>query len=221
MNDTPRAQLDHLVVACPTLDDGVRWCEESLGVTPGPGGKHPLMGTHNRLLRIDGIDFPGTYLELIAIDPQAPAPTRRRWFGLDERAPRQPPGLVHWAARTPDVQALKQALRELSLDPGEPVAASRETAWGLLRWHITVRDDGRLQARGALPTLIQWDSTHPTQHMAESGVALQSLTLNGLPSAAMELLAMRGLGAAIDDRAAPLRVVLQGPKGRVTLESER
>ena len=44
--------LDHLVVIAPTLADGVAWCESTLGVTPGPGGEHPLMGTHNRLIHI-------------------------------------------------------------------------------------------------------------------------------------------------------------------------
>ena len=33
-----------------------------------PGGEHPLMGTHNRLLRIDSAEFPSAYLELIAIN---------------------------------------------------------------------------------------------------------------------------------------------------------
>lgn len=217
--NTPRAQLDHLVVACAALEDGVRWCEEALGVTPGPGGKHPLMGTHNRLLLIAGSDFPGAYLELIAIDPAAPAPGRRRWFGLDQRDPRAAPSLVHWAVRTGDVRALCDAVRAHSPDPGEPVAASRETPHGLLRWQITLRDDGVLQAGGALPTLIQWDSPHPTQHMADAGVMLEGLTLGGLPTAAMELLAMRGLAAASQDSAPALRATFSSPRGRVLLES--
>jgi hypothetical protein len=51
-------QLDHLVIAAATLEEGVAWCEATLGVTPGPGGKHPLMGTHNRLLSIATAVFP-------------------------------------------------------------------------------------------------------------------------------------------------------------------
>jgi hypothetical protein len=48
----PSSTVDHLVVAADSLEQGVKWCEETLGVTPGPGGQHPLMGTHNRLLRV-------------------------------------------------------------------------------------------------------------------------------------------------------------------------
>ncbi len=38
MSDTPAGQLDHLVVAARTLEDGVAWCEATLGVTPGLSG---------------------------------------------------------------------------------------------------------------------------------------------------------------------------------------
>ena len=31
-------QLDHLVVGAASLAQGVAWCENTLGVTPGPGG---------------------------------------------------------------------------------------------------------------------------------------------------------------------------------------
>ena len=79
-------ELDHLVVAAASLDEGVAWCERTLGVTPGPGGRHPLMGTHNRLLALAGEAFPASYLEIIAIDPDAAAPRRVRWFGLDDPA---------------------------------------------------------------------------------------------------------------------------------------
>ena len=51
-------QLDHLIVAAATLAEGVAWCEDMLGVTPGPGGQHPLMGTHNRLLKIATAQHP-------------------------------------------------------------------------------------------------------------------------------------------------------------------
>ena len=57
--------LDHLVVAAATLAEGVAWCERTLGVTPGPGGRHPLFGTHNRLLKIESEAFALAYLDII------------------------------------------------------------------------------------------------------------------------------------------------------------
>ena len=62
------ASLDHLVIMATSLEQGVAWCEATLGATPGPGGEHPLMGTHNRLLKIASPGFAGAYLEIIAIN---------------------------------------------------------------------------------------------------------------------------------------------------------
>ena len=101
---TAAAQIDHLVVAAATLDEGVAWCEATLGVVPGPGGQHPLMGTHNRLLGLGGERFARCYFEIIAIDPAAvPARARhqRRWFDLDDPVlqaalAKDGPRLVHW-----------------------------------------------------------------------------------------------------------------------------
>ena len=62
--------LDHLVIAAPTLDAGCRHVAEQLGALPEGGGAHVGMGTHNRVLGL----FGGIYLEVIAIDPDAPPP---------------------------------------------------------------------------------------------------------------------------------------------------
>ena len=179
------SNLDHLVVVSPTLEEGVRWCEQHLGVQPGPGGTHPLMGTHNRLLNIASPAFPNAYLEIIALDPSA-TPTRahglRRWFDMDDerllaRVQSQGPMLAHWVARTPDVHQAVDHWRRLGAEPGEVLQASRETPAGLLQWKITVRDDGQRLFDGTLPTLIEWGAVHPTDHMPSSGVMLDRLIL--------------------------------------------
>lgn len=208
--------IDHVVVFAATLDEGVAWCEATLGITPGPGGRHPLMGTHNRLFSIGGGAFAGAYFEIIAIDPAAPPPQRRRWFGLDADAP-HPPRLVHMVARTRAMDMHRWGLVNLGLDPGLPVAASRDTPHGTLSWQILVRDDGALLAGGALPTLIQWQGPHPTEHMPASGVQLRALQLGGLAAPVQQLLQLQSATHA----AAPpaLRAVLDTPRGIVTLET--
>jgi Glyoxalase-like domain len=179
------AALDHLVVAAASLDEGVAWCEATLGVSPGPGGAHALFGTHNRLLRLNSASEPRAYLEIIAIDPGA-SPTRpaplRRWFDLDDpalrqRLQRQGPQLIHWVARVPDIDAACARLRPLGIERGPVIEASRPTPQGLLRWRIAVRDDGQRLFGGALPTLIQWGDTHPAASMASTGLTLRALGL--------------------------------------------
>jgi len=176
------ARVDHLVLMAATLEQGVQWCEAMLGITPGPGGQHALMGTHNRLFSIASERYPQAYFEIIAIDPQAAAPGRPRWFDMDDPALREQvahsgPRLIHFVARVPDARAAVTALGALGLDRGEVLQASRPTANGLLQWQITVRADGQRLLDGALPTLIQWGPTHPAQAMAESGITLQELVV--------------------------------------------
>ena len=163
-NSILRSTVDHLVVLAGTLDEGSRWCAKLLGVTPWSGGQHPLMGTHNRLVNISSFAFPDTYLEIIALDPEARsqrAPGLKRWFDIDypvlhAQVARHGPQLIHFVARCPDVQPAAQALGALELDCGTVLEASRPTPEGLLQWRITVRDDGQRLLGGALPTLIQW-----------------------------------------------------------------
>jgi hypothetical protein len=222
---TAASHIDHLVVAAESLDQGVQWCEATLGVTPRAGGEHPLMGTHNRLVRISAPLHPRTYLEIIAINPGAPAPGRRRWFDLDDlelqAAVREQPRLVHFVARTDDAASALKALHRLGIQRGALVQAERPTPEGLLRWQISVRADGQRLFYGALPTLIQWGESHPADSMPESGVALQSLRACHPRLADLQAAhAAIGLqGIPLEQGAPNLVATLTTPKGTVILES--
>ena len=50
------------------------------------GGEHPRMGTHNLLLRLGD----SVFLEVLSPNPDAPPPSRPRWFGLDALRPDSP-----------------------------------------------------------------------------------------------------------------------------------
>jgi hypothetical protein len=73
-------KLDHLSIIAPTLEEGVKHVRESLDIDIPFGRKHVDMGTHNHLLSLGE----GAYLEIIAVDLQATAPSLPRWFGLDD-----------------------------------------------------------------------------------------------------------------------------------------
>ncbi len=218
-------EVDHLVVAAATLEQGAAWCEEVLGVPPGPGGRHELMGTHNRLLRVTADPlYPSAFLEIIAIDPQAPPPARARWFGLDDpalqRSLAERPRLLHWAARTRMIEMQRWGLVASGLQPGEPVAVSRDTSRGRLNWRLLVRDDGQLLHDGALPTLIQWNDAHPVDAMPASPVRLVSLAVRGVPAQAAAVLKVRGVTMAPESGPPAIEAVLDTPRGRVVLSSE-
>ncbi len=134
-----RSELDHIVIASATLDDGIDWVEKQLGARPAPGGQHLAMGTHNALLKLG----PRTYLEVIAIDPSGTAPARSRWFALDEPEMQAllaaGPRLITWAVRS---ESLANACARVP-DLGEIVSMSR----GDFHWKIAVPET-RLVAVG-------------------------------------------------------------------------
>jgi Glyoxalase-like domain len=229
--------LDHLVVAAHTLDDGIAWCVSTFAVLPQAGGRHAFMGTHNRLMAIGAPGFERSYLEIIAIDPQAAAPARRRWFDLDDAALQRRlrddgPALVQWVARTPDIEAAGAALRAAGVDTGAVEAAERATPAGLLRWRIGLRADGGRPLGGAAPMLIAWDGVHPVDSLPPSRVRIEALQVGGWPSSLAGWLPEaigRTTGAfgtpdapGADSReadAAPLIAALVGPRGRVVLRA--
>lgn len=231
-----QTQLDHLVIIAHNLDEGVQWCEQSLGVTPGPGGEHALYGTHNRLFKVASPLWPMAYVEIIAIHPSAVRPKKSsptRWFDMDspavQKAVRHTPRLAHFVVNTTDIKAARMAIRMQGIDRGPAIHASRRTNRGTLNWQITVRADGQRLFDGCMPTLIQWgkpDATdplklHPRNTLTRSGVTLQTLEVSH-PSAAKLQAAYDAIGLrtiAAHEGPANLKAILQTPKGLVTLES--
>ncbi|MEP6655782.1 MAG: VOC family protein [Betaproteobacteria bacterium] len=214
---TALATADHLVLAATTLADGIDYIASLTGAVPQPGGKHVTMGTHNALLRLGE----RLYLEVIAIDPAAPKLTRPRWFGLDGVALQaellEQPRLVHWVARTDDIDA---ALDASGPQHGTVHALSR----GDYRWRITVPDDGTLPGKGLVPALIQWaSSTHPADRLPPSHVALVEMAgSHPEPAPIRRTLASLGLADALHvsfDRESRLAAMLRTPRGMVTLTS--
>jgi pimeloyl-ACP methyl ester carboxylesterase len=230
-------QIDHLVIVAKSLEQGVQWCEDTLGITPGPGGEHTLYGTHNRLFKVASPSNPMAYVEIIAIDPNAVRPKRAcptRWYDMDDpalqKAVAKEPRLVHFVVNTPDIRAARMAIRMQGIDRGPAIHASRRTNRGTLNWQISVRADGQRLFDGCMPTLIQWgkpDATdplklHPRNTLTRSGVTLQSREVIH-PSAAKLQAAYDAIElnrVNVTEGPANLKATLQTPKGLIVLSSD-
>lgn len=195
------AALDHLAIACRNLDEGAAWIRAQLGIDPDPGGRHPGIGTRNRLLSLGRDNAPGEYLEIIAIDPDAPAPDHPRWFGLDRFD--GPPRLVGWVARTSG-----------ALD--QPGATPRDFSRDNLRWRFSLPDDGAPLDGGVTPALIDWQgSPHPASRLPDHGLRLLALELHHpAPLPALPVVDPR-----ITLRVGPIaiRARIQTPKGDILI----
>lgn len=159
----PLAELDHIVLAAPSLEQGAAFCAKHFGLQALAGGSHAGMGTHNMLAALgDGI-----YLEILAPDPGA-VDAPHRWFGMAE--PLKTPRIIGFVARTNDLNRAVQRVGALD--------TVRTMARGSLQWEMAYRADGSLADEGALPYLIAWSpNTHPTQRLPDSGCRLRRLTL--------------------------------------------
>ncbi len=196
--------LDHLVIAAPSLEVGANWLLERTGVQAQTGGKHTLMGTHNLLVRL-GTD---TYLEIIAIDPDAPKPPRARWFNLDQ--PILEPHLIHWVARCDNLENIPNLEIHGRITP---------ITRGAYSWKITIPEDGHLPDGGVTPTLIEWQSQNPSSSLEPCGLHLITLEVfHPEPSRIQTHLQTLGLELPVQHALKPqIRAIFETPKGNVVL----
>lgn len=167
-----KTKLDHIVIGAADLEQGVAYVEEHLGIKVPFGGSHPVMATLNCVTRLSDT----TFLEILAIDPEARQPLQPRWFGLDDPAIRRKlahsPALLTWVVNCDDITT---ALSNAEIGFGEPQPLSR----GDLRWYFGVPDDGRLIAGGILPYIISWQTeTHPAASMKHLGCKLENINIS-------------------------------------------
>lgn len=207
---------DHLIVAAAGLRQGCDWVEEKLGVRPAIGGQHVAMGTHNAVLSLGH----RLYLEVIAIDPSLPAPSRPRWFDLDEprlaAALAEGPQLIGWGARTGEIERAVQRLPDL----GNVMLMTR----GEWSWRITVPDDGHRPGRGLVPTLLQWDgAAHPADRMPDHGCRLVLLAgEHPEPATVRADIATLGLSETLKvtyAKSPRLAAMIRTPRGTATLSA--
>jgi hypothetical protein len=176
-------QLDHITVIAPTLAEGVAHVRTCLDLDVPFGRQHPDMATHNHLLRLGG----SVYLEIIAVNPDAPRPGRARWFGLDDQAQVRADWdsgrrLRGWVARTSEIDAV---LAQHKMVLGNKVDFTSANG----NFCFAIPDDGALPLDGAAPSVIDRLGKPPSvAMMADAGAQLQSLILEHPEPARIEAL---------------------------------
>lgn len=204
-------QLDHLVYAVRDLDAGIASIERLIGVRAAMGGKHTGRGTHNALLSLGT----GSYLEIIAPDPEQPPPSEPRAFGLDRlREPR----LVTWAVRVPDMDDRASKAVVAGYDPGPIVPLSRRLPdGGELRWRLTL--PAIRSGDGLVPFMIEWaPGPHPSQTAPAGAMLVDLQGEHPRPDSIHPLLGAIGVQLPIIESARPaLIATIEGPNGTVLL----
>ena len=167
--------IDHLVIGAAELDKATKQIQDFIKAEFLAGGKHPLMATHNRLIKLQH----SLYMEIIAADPSAALLKNRirgnRWFSLDsprtqKRLSRAPQPLC-WVVAVNDIEKTSM---HCGYNPGNVIEMTRDD----LKWKITVPNNGDLPEGGVLPVLIEWpNGKHPSSTMPESNIFLKKIEL--------------------------------------------
>ncbi|MEM9438941.1 MAG: VOC family protein [Pseudomonadota bacterium] len=165
-------KIDHFAIGAATLEQGQAVLKKALGVDVPNGSKHTAMSTHNCITQGGHESF----LEIIAIDPDAPDPGRARWFTLDDSATQarlaERPRALCWVVGTDDLDGV---IAKSPVDLGEVVLFTR----GERSWRLTVPCDGSLPEDGLLPAFIEWSpGPHPSSAMQDLGVVLTRIKLS-------------------------------------------
>src|SRR5210317_162784 len=200
-----QSTIDHIVIGAADLEKATKKVERLLKADFSSGGKHPLMATHNRLIKLQD----SIYMEVISIDPSASMPQfsaqKKRWFSLDSRSTKRrlslAPQPLCWVAA---VDNIEQAVSHCGYNPGKIIEVTRDD----LRWRLTVPENGKLSFDGVLPILIEWpNGKNPAERMPESNVCLQQLTLfHSNPKKIKGILSKLNISGPIDVELGPPRI---------------
>jgi hypothetical protein len=206
-----RREPDHLVWAVPDLKAAVADLESRLGVRAAPGGRHAAWSTRNALIALG----PDRYLEILAPDPEAPAPPAPRPCGIDAL---EVPRLATWAAKGAGLEAMVARAVAVGVDLGPVREGSRRRPDGLrLSWRMTAIEAPRLG--GVVPFFVDWGgSPHPALD-APAGCELLDLRAeHPEPGAVRPVLGALGVALRVDPGPAPaLAATIRSPRGTVTL----
>jgi hypothetical protein len=202
----PAAQVDHILLGIDDLDRGVQAFEESTGIKPVYGGKHPG-GTHNALVSLGD----GTYLEIIAVQKGVAPPAD--FAGIEQLHTLTPIG---WAVSSKDSAELRKRLDAAGLAVTASTPGSRITPAGkMLSWQSFGLKDNFAEA----PFFIVWSAqtAHPSTTSPE-GCKLQQWHIAGPNQKNLEQL-RRTLDLRVDvadAKATSMKLALSCPKGSVT-----
>jgi hypothetical protein len=217
-----RVEVDHVLIAVADLDQGAERLEREHGLLAVGGGRHPGLGTANRIVPLGE-----QYLELIAVADAAEAAGSRLGRRV-KAALGEGRTFVDWALRTSDLDALRGRLRDAGWELPPGWEGSRPRPDGVvLRWRT--QDLETTLGPTAIPFVIEWDipdGMHPGRLPAKHPSGATRLAKVGVaahePEAARERLRLLLGDSALytvseAERDGVVEVVLEGARGPVVL----
>jgi hypothetical protein len=203
--------VDHVILAVPTLSEGIENFRSVSGISAQQGGSHPHLGTHNALLSLGSI----AYLELIARNPHGGVAPEDILMGIGVI---KQPQLVGWAINSRNIDESHQYFRQLGIDCGEIAEGSRITPDGLKKQWRSFWLQGFSESYPIVPFVIDWVTPSPAV-TTPKGAILRSLRgEHPDPAIFQKLIDVPGLPFRIDPGLAPKLIAeINTPAGMISL----
>jgi hypothetical protein len=144
--------IDHLVIAVRDPDAAAATLEAELGLVATGAGRHPALGTFNRLIWLGD-----SYLELLGIEDEALAAAS--WIGAPAVALLRDgvEGLATWSVAVTDLDAELATARARGRELEGPIAGERvRPDGGVVRWRLAL---GGPLGPSEPPFLIEHDTS--------------------------------------------------------------
>lgn len=208
--------LDHILLGCSDLEQGVAFLEQRTGIKAALGGVHPGRGTENALLSLGE----RRYLEIIAPDPAQASIEPSAQARVTQLKSLATPRLIGWAVHPGKLEGLAHKLQDAAISAIGPTAGSRRRSDGrLLKWQALNLSADR---NGILPFFIEWssDTVHPSVDSPQ-GCRLERFLIS-TPDVPELSAVFRKLGVevAIETGTMPqLRARISSPRGTFELTS--
>jgi len=208
--------LDHILLGCGDLEQGVAFLEQRTGIKAAFGGVHPGRGTKNALLSLGE----QRYLEVIAPDPAQVSIEPFAQKQATQLKSLAAPRLIGWAVHPGKLEGLAHKLQDAGISAMGPTAGSRRRSDGrLLKWQTLNLSDNR---NGILPFFIEWssDTVHPSVD-SPKGCRLERFMI-ATPDVPEMSAVFRKLGVEVAIEAgtmAQLRARITSPRGTFDLTS--
>nr|WP_240188482.1 VOC family protein [Nakamurella flavida] len=204
-------ELDHLVLATPTLSATVEDFHARTGVRPSPGGRHLGVGTRNYLVGLGA----GHYLEIVGPDEERATDRPGVMpFGIDDLVA---PRLATWSVRQADLDLATRAALSAGADLGPVRSMTRRANDGsVVQWRVAYPVPAPFD--GVVPFVIDWGtSLHPASTELPEVSLVEVRGSHPQAAAVRRVLDALGVGLRLNQGPAGLEADLQTPRGLVTL----
>jgi len=156
-----KRKIDHIVLAVPNLEEGMKDFENLLGVAPKFGGYHTNQGTKNAILNLGN----QIYLEIITVDFKNKNISAPRWMGVDLI---NIPKITRWSLKSENLNRDSIVIKNHNNMMGNIHGGQRKMSNGkLLTWEM-ILPLAKPEIE-VIPFMTDWQNSdvHPTDSMEE------------------------------------------------------